>query len=70
MRKDIWLTEPLITSVNPEKVFRLADECLVEIRLIESRQASAKWNHEFEIHGESGKMEKFFKRMHKFESGE
>lgn len=69
MRKDIILTETLLTSVTPEKTSKLADECLVEIRLIESRNLSSAWTHEFEVQGEIGKVEKFFKRMRKFESG-
>lgn len=69
MRKDIIITEALITLVIPEKVLRIADECLVESRLIESRRKSSQWNHEFEIRGEVGKVEKFLKRIRSFELG-
>lgn len=70
MRKDIITTETLITLINPKKVFRLADENLVEIRLIENRQEASVWIHEFEIRGEVGKVEKFLRRIRSFESGE
>jgi hypothetical protein len=69
MRKEVMLCETLLTSVVPERVFKMADECLVEIRLVESRQASAGWTHEFEVRGEVGKVEKFFKRVRRFELG-
>lgn len=70
MGKNIVLSEPLITSIEYEKVLRLAAECLVEVRLIESRQEALTWSHEYEVRGEAGKMEKFFKRIRRFELGE
>lgn len=70
MRKNIFLTETLITAVDPEKVARLADESLVDLRLIEERQEASVWFHEYEVRGEAAKVEKFLKRIRSFELGE
>jgi hypothetical protein len=68
MRKDIIFVETVVTSLDPERTIRLADECLIEIRLIESRKESAMWMYEYEIKGEAGKVEKFSARLKSIES--
>jgi hypothetical protein len=67
MRRAIIFSEPLFTTVNPERTIRLADECLVEIRVVESRKEAAAWIYEYEVSGEAGKIEKFLKRIKSIE---
>ena len=68
--KPIIFTETLVSSLEPERTFRLADECLVEIRLIESRNESSAWIYEYEISGEGGKIAKFLSRVKSVEIGD
>ena len=70
MRKNMFITETLFTKIRPEKVSKISEECLVTIRLIESRQEASTWSYEYEVHGEVGKVEKFLKRIRSFELGE
>jgi hypothetical protein len=68
MGRILILTEPLVTSVEPEKTMRLADECLVEIRAVEERRVANAWIYEYEVKGEAGKVAKFFKRIKDIET--
>ncbi len=63
MRKSVIMTETIITAVEPERVIRLADECRLEIRVVESRREAANWLYEYEVKGEAGKTEKFSCRL-------
>lgn len=63
MNKSPVFTETVISSVKPEKTLRIADECLLEIRLVESKKVSTAWIYEFEVHGEFGRIEKFKGRL-------
>jgi hypothetical protein len=63
MSKDIVFSETFFTSLIPKRVFRIADECLVEIRVIENRRESSTWIYEYEVSGEFGKVEKFLVRI-------
>ncbi|HML87997.1 MAG TPA: hypothetical protein PKA28_06060 [Methylomusa anaerophila] len=65
--KPVIVPEPVITSVKPERVAHLASECLVELRLVESRKEGAFWLHEYEVKGEPGKVEKFLARLRDIE---
>lgn len=67
MNKDLVFSEIVFTSVEPKKIFRIADECLLEIRLIESRRESSAWIYEYEVSGEFGKIEKFLVRIRSIE---
>lgn len=67
MRKAIVLTETVVTSVEPKRVIRLADECLLDIRVVESRKDFPVWIHEYEVKGEPAKVEKFLRRLHDIE---
>jgi hypothetical protein len=66
----IVYTETIMTAVEPKKVIRWAEECLVEIRLVESIQEAGSWRYEFEVRGESGRIAKLVKRLRKMETGE
>ena len=67
MRRDVVFTQTVVTSVEPERAIRVADECLVEIRVVENRKEVSGWVHECEISGEAGKVEKFVKRLKNLE---
>lgn len=56
-------TETVITSVDPQRAFKAADECLTEIRLVESKREALMWIYEYEVKGEIGKIEKFIERI-------
>jgi hypothetical protein len=68
MGRVLVFTETLVTSVEPERTMRLADECLVEIRLVEERKVSNAWIYEYEVKGEAGKVAKFFSRIKDIET--
>jgi hypothetical protein len=63
MEKAIYFTEIVFSALDPERVMRLADECLVDLRVIESRKEPSGWIHEYEVKGEAGKIEKFRVRL-------
>lgn len=63
MRKFVKVTESLITPLEPRRVDILGDECLVEVRFVESRSEIAGWLYEYEVTGEVGKVEKFLIRV-------
>ena len=69
MGKVFIYTETLITTLNPERAAKLADQTLVEIRVVESRKDPQKsgrspaWIYEYEVKGEIGRIEKFFSRV-------
>ncbi|TCL76358.1 hypothetical protein EDC14_1002115 [Hydrogenispora ethanolica] len=67
MRNGPVFTEIIFTAVEPERAFRTADECLVTIRIVESRKEAAAWIHEYEVSGEFGKIEKFRGRIRSIE---
>ncbi len=70
MKKKVAFSETVFTTISPEKVFRMADACLLEIRLVESRKEGSSWKYEYEVKGEFGRIEKFLVRIRKFEVGE
>ncbi len=67
MRKTIVVSETVVTSIEPKRVVRQADECLLSIRVVESRKESTNWIHEYEVTGEPGKIEKFLARIRDIE---
>jgi hypothetical protein len=67
MNKEIVFEETVFTKVDPKRTFKAADECLVAIRLIESKKEAAAWNYEYEVSGEIGKIDKFIARLKKLE---
>lgn len=67
MGRASFSTETVITPVNPERTFRIADECLIEIRLIENRREASQWIYEYEVNGEVGKIKKFITRLRNIE---
>lgn len=70
MAKDVVCNETIFSTVEPKRVLRFADECLLDIRLVESRKEGAVWRYEYDVKGQSGRIEKFLKRIKKFETGE
>lgn len=69
MSKALIYTETLLTSIEPERTARLADECLVEVRFIEERKVANAWIYEYEVKGDAGKIAKFFSRVKDVENG-
>jgi len=67
MRRGVHTTETVISSVDSERAYRIADECLIEIRLVETRREDAAWLHEYEVSGEVGKVSKFINRLRQVE---
>lgn len=65
--KTLIFTESVITSVAPERSTRIADECLLEIRVVESRKEPAGWIYEYELKGEIGRIAKFRLRLKSLE---
>jgi hypothetical protein len=63
MSKVIIFTETILTTVEPKRVFKAAEECLVEVRVVESKREDSRWIYEYEVKGEIGKIEKFFHRI-------
>jgi hypothetical protein len=67
MNKVLVFSETVFTSVEPKKISRIADECLLDIRVIECRKESSAWIYEYEVSGEFGKIEKFLIRIRSIE---
>jgi hypothetical protein len=67
MDKVLVFTETVFTPLAPERIFKIADECLLDIRVIEYRKESAAWIYEYEVKGEYGKIEKLLKRIKSIE---
>ncbi|NLW47434.1 MAG: hypothetical protein GXY86_08875 [Firmicutes bacterium] len=67
MNKEIVFDEAVFTKADPKRTFRTADECLVAIRLIESKKEASTWIYEYEVSGEIGKIKKFIARLKKLE---
>ncbi|MGE5580914.1 MAG: hypothetical protein ACM3X9_00055, partial [Bacillota bacterium] len=65
MNKKVVFSETIFTTAVPERIFAIADECLLEIRLVETRKESAGWVYEYEVKGDSGRIEKFLVRLKK-----
>ncbi len=60
-------TETVFTSVEPKRVIKAAEECLIEIRVVESYKEAAMWIYEYEVKGEIGRIEKFAGRIKSLE---
>ena len=67
MNKVLIFTEIVFTTVEPERILKIADECLLELRIIESRKESSAWIYEYEVSGEFGKIKKFLVRIRSIE---
>jgi hypothetical protein len=67
MKKTLMFTETVFTSVEPKRALKLADECLLEIRVVESHKKAAGWLYEYEVKGEGGRAEKFLARLKSLE---
>jgi hypothetical protein len=63
MRKFVNITESIVTPIEPRRASILGEECLVEVRFVESRSETTGWLYEYEVSGEVGKVEKFFVRV-------
>jgi hypothetical protein len=67
MNKVLVFTETIFTTLEPERIFKVADECLLEIREVESRKEASAWIYEYEVKGEYGRIQKFLVRIRKIE---
>lgn len=67
MSNEIVFDETVFTKVDPKRTFRIADESLVAIRLIESKKEASRWIYEYEVSGEIGKIKKFIARLKNLE---
>lgn len=67
MGKELTFTETIFTTIETKRAFRAAEECLVEIRLVESRKEDT-WIYEYEVRGGTGKVAKFIGRIKDLES--
>lgn len=67
LRKLIRTNEAVITPLEPRRANVLGDECLVDIRFIESRSEPGHWLYEYEVTGEIGKVARFLERLHEIE---
>ena len=67
LRKFVKVSEAVMTPLEPRRTTVLADECLVELRVIESKREAAGWKYEYEVSGEVGKVEKFLLRLRDIE---
>ena len=63
MQRLIVFTETVVTSVAPKRALKAAEECLIGIRVVESRKEAAMWLYEYEVKGEIGKIRKFAGRI-------
>lgn len=63
MSEPIIFTEIILTMVEPKRVFKAAEECLAEVRVVESKREESRWIYEYEVKGEIGKIEKLFHRI-------
>ncbi len=68
MGKGFVFTETVITSIEPKRAFKTAEECLVDLRLVENRKEAFAWVYEYEVSGEMGKIAKFLGRIKGLES--
>lgn len=68
MDRVIVFTETVLTTVEPKRTFKAAEECLIEIRVVENRKETSTWVYEYEVKGETGKIEKFLKRIKSLET--
>jgi hypothetical protein len=69
MRKFADCIEVVLTVVEPDRIFRLADECLLTLRHIESKQSNQNWVYEYEVRGDFSRIDKFFGRLREIETG-
>ncbi|SMC79035.1 hypothetical protein [Sporomusa malonica] len=67
MRKFVKITEPVITPLEPRRANVLGEECLIDLRFVESRSEIGGWLYEYEATGEVGKVERFFERLRDIE---
>lgn len=67
MHRVIVFTETVVTSVEPKRTLKTAEECLVEIRVVENRKEASGWMYEYEVSGEIGKIQKFLRRIKSLE---
>ncbi len=64
LKKTIQASAALSTTVSAEKVERIADECGVQITLVDTRMRSdRKWINDFEVEGPTGKVDAFIARV-------
>lgn len=63
MRKFVKVTESVMTPLEPRRAGILGEECLIDLRFVESRSESHGWLYEYEVTGEVGRVEKFFIRL-------
>ena len=63
-KSKLMVSQALSTLLTAEKVERIAEECAVQLTLVEARFCKdRKWINDFEIEGEPGKVEAFFVRI-------
>lgn len=68
MDRVIVFTETVLTTVEPKRTFKAAEECLIEIRVVENRKEASTWVYEYEVKGEIGKIDKLLKRIKSLET--
>ncbi|HWR40222.1 MAG TPA: hypothetical protein VN611_12055 [Patescibacteria group bacterium] len=63
-RKYVSVTAAISTPLLPEKAARLADECGVQLVLVETRLVERRcWFHDFEVEGHAGKVDAFLAKV-------
>jgi hypothetical protein len=67
MREPLIFTETILTTVEPERALKAAEECLLEMRVVESHKQGTGWLYEYEVKGEGGRAEKFRVRLKSLE---
>lgn len=67
MRKFVKITETVITPLEPRRAKVLGEECLIDLRFVESRSEISGWIYEYEATGEVGKVERFLERLRDIE---
>lgn len=70
MGRGVVFTETVFTTIEAKRAFRTAEECLIQIRLVESRKETSVWVYEYEVQGEMGKIAKFIGRIKSLETGD
>ncbi|HWR05429.1 hypothetical protein [Sporomusa sp.] len=67
MRKFVKVNETVITPLEPRRVDILGNECLLDVRFVESHSETGNWLYEYEVIGEVGKVERFLNRLRDIE---
>ena len=67
-KKQVAVSIALTTTLAPEKAARMADECGVQLTLVEIRMGNGRrWFNDFEVEGGAGKVDAFLERVRDLE---